>query len=165
VDRRRKRWGMPRWSWRGSGTSASSALRWLDRQAPEISNAQQMLEHMVNDSTRTADIIRGLRAMAKKSEPEFAVFDINEASREVLEVVRNRLEDGNIEVVGNLAMLRWVNGDRVQLQQVILNLVMNAVDAMRETTGRPRRLFISSRPRTRAGSELKWGIQGRESIP
>ena len=129
------------------------------------SNAQQMLEHMVNDSTRTADIIRGLRAMAKKSEPEFAVFDINEASREVLEVVRNRLEDGNIEVVGNLAMLRWVNGDRVQLQQVILNLVMNAVDAMRETTGRPRRLFISSRPRTRAGSELKWGIQGRESIP
>ena len=165
MDRRRKRWGMPRWSWRGSGTSASSALRWLDRQAPEISNAQQILEHMVNDSTRTADIIRGLRAMAKKSEPEFAVFDINEASREVLEVVRNRLEDGNIEVVGNLAMLRWVNGDRVQLQQVILNLVMNAVDAMRETTGRPRRLFISSRPRTRAGSELKWGIQGRESIP
>jgi len=145
------------------GTSASAALRWLDRQAPEISNAQQMLEHIVHDSTRATDIIRGLRTMAKKSETEFAVFDINEASREVLEVVRNQLEDGNIEVVGNLAMPRWVNGDRVQLQQVILNLVMNAVDAMRETTGRPRRLFISSRPRTRAGSELKGCVAIRSS--
>lgn len=126
------------------GTSATAALRWLDRQTPEIPKAQQMIERVAYDVTRAGDIIRGLRSMAKKSAPEFAVFDINEASREVLKLVRNQLDDGNIEVVGNLSMPRFVNGDRVQLQQVLMNLVVNAVDAMRETTRRPRSLFITT---------------------
>jgi C4-dicarboxylate-specific signal transduction histidine kinase len=125
-------------------TSATAALRWLDRQTPEIFNAQQMIERVAYDVTRAGDIIRGLRSIAKKSAPEFAVFDINDASREILALVRNQLDEGNIEVIGNLSVPLFVNGDRVQLQQVLLNLVVNAVDAMRETTGRPRCLFIST---------------------
>ncbi len=126
------------------GASATAALRWLDRQTPEIHQAQRMLQRVLHDTSRVGDVIRGLRAMAKKSPPEFAAFDINEASREILRLVQYQLDDENIEVVEKLAVPRFVNGVRVQLQQVILNLVINAVDAMREATGGPRRLFIAS---------------------
>jgi predicted ATPase/signal transduction histidine kinase len=126
------------------GTSAATALRWLDRQTPELLQAQQMLQRVVHDTNRADDVIRGLRAMAKKSAPEFAAFDINEASREVLQLVQHQLEDEKIDVIAELAVPRFVNGVRVQLQQVILNLVMNAVDAMREAASCPRLLFIGS---------------------
>ena len=127
------------------GVSATAALRWLDRKEPEILQAQQMLERVVHDSTRARNITESIRAMAKRSVTAFAVFDINAASREILKLVSKELDDENIEVIEDLAMPRFVNGDRVQLQQVILNLVMNASDAMKETTGRPRRLSIASR--------------------
>jgi predicted ATPase/signal transduction histidine kinase len=127
------------------GVSGTAALRWLDRQTPEVHQARQMLQRVLHDTSRAGDVIRGLRAMAKKSAPEFAVFDIDEACREVIQLVRHQLDDEHVQVVEKLAVPRFVSGVRVQLQQVILNLVMNAVDAMREVGSRPGHLFIASR--------------------
>ncbi|EEA03292.1 ATP-binding region ATPase domain protein [Burkholderia sp. H160] len=124
--------------------SGAAALRWLVRERPEISRAREMLELVVSESTRAGEVIRGIHSLAKKAAPEIATFDINEAIREVLLLTRDRLEDRQIVLSGDALDGRvLVRGDRIQLQQVVLNLVINAVDAMAEITGRERRLLVT----------------------
>jgi signal transduction histidine kinase len=124
--------------------SGAAALRWLGRERPVISRAREMLELVVSESTRAGEVIRGIHTLAKKAQPQIATFDINEAIREVLLLTRDRLEDRQIVLSGDALDRRvLVKGDRVQLQQVVLNLVINAVDAMAEITVRERRLFVT----------------------
>lgn len=129
--------------------SGAAALRWLDRERPAVGQAREMLELVVSESVRAGEVIRGIHTLAKKAEPEIATFDINEAIREVLLLTRDRLEDRQIALAADALDRRvLVRGDRVQLQQVVLNLVINAVDAMAEITVRERRLFVTVDART-----------------
>ncbi|CAM2154654.1 histidine kinase [Pararobbsia alpina] len=127
------------------GTAANVALRWLGRATPDIGEAQTMLERIVMDSARASDVIRGLRSLAKKADPERVEFDINKSISEVLALVRSELDHGrvNLNTVG-LREIVLINGDRVQIQQVVLNLVMNAIEAMSMSERTPRVLSISS---------------------
>ncbi|WP_418147532.1 AAA family ATPase [Variovorax paradoxus] len=126
-------------------TSASAALRWLDRSTPDISEAREMLIHISKSALRARTIIQGLRAKARKAEPQFAVFDLNEALREAVTLVAGPLESlGIVLELQGLDAPEPVYGDRVQLQQVAVNLLMNGAESMTGLEhGTPRRLLLA----------------------
>ena len=128
-------------------TQSEAALRFLHRDEPDLDEARDALTCIGRDGVRAADVIRGLRALAKKSGPELANVDINDAIREVLALTRGELQRQDIVLRTELAAGDLpVMGDRVQLQQVLLNLIMNGVEAMRGMTERTRELTVSSMP-------------------
>ncbi|HEY1944870.1 MAG TPA: ATP-binding protein, partial [Roseiarcus sp.] len=129
----------------GVVTNGEAGLRWLNRDKPDLDETRSALSRIVRDGTRAAEVIRGLRALAKKSGPELAKLDINDVIREVLALTRGELQRHDVALRTDLAAgARPVMGDRVQLQQVLLNLIMNGVEAMRGITERPRELTVSS---------------------
>jgi PAS domain S-box-containing protein len=124
-------------------TNAQAALRWLDRPEPDLEELRAALGRIVRDGARGGAVIDRIRALIKKAPPRKDMVDINSAIREVVEVTRNEaLKNGvlvNTELADDLPV---VHGDRVELQQVLLNLIINAVDAMRDVSERPRDLLI-----------------------
>ncbi len=127
-------------------TQSKSALRFLDRDEPDLDEARDALSCIARDGMRAAGVIRGLRALAKKSTPQLAKLDIDDVIREVLALAGGELRRHDVVLHADLAAdERPVMGDRVQLQQVLLNLIMNGVEAMREITERTRELTVSSR--------------------
>jgi NO-binding membrane sensor protein with MHYT domain len=131
----------------GVVTNGNACLRWLNRDEPDLEEARNALSHIVSDGTRASEVIRGLRALAKKSGPELAKLDINDAIQEVLALTRSELQRRGVVLRTALyATDRPVLGDRVQLQQVLLNLIMNGVEAMSAVTDRPKMLAITSEP-------------------
>ncbi|HVE11288.1 MAG TPA: AAA family ATPase [Paraburkholderia sp.] len=130
------------------GTSAGAALRWLERDEPDVAEAREMLESIVDDTLRAREVVRGLRALVKKAPPAFARFDLNAAIREVLALTRGERREHGIDVDEHaVAGECFVHGDRVQLQQVVLNLVLNALEAMAEVRDRPHLLTLASHRR------------------
>jgi signal transduction histidine kinase len=128
-------------------TCATAGLRWLKRDVPDAEEACSMLERIVIDSKRAADVIHALRGMARKAASEPVVFDVNEAIRQVLALTASELKGRGIDVDAHgIAQSRQAYGDRIQLQQVILNLVMNAIDAMADVSDRARRLTLHTEP-------------------
>ena len=126
-------------------TSVGAALRWLDRAEPNVDEVRLMLNHIASSVKRTKSIIQGLRGMAQKAEPQFAVFDINAAIREVIALLRAQigkyqavLEQRGVEVEC------LVHGDRVQIQQVVFNLLMNGMEAMATVTTHVRAMTVIS---------------------
>ncbi|WP_109483701.1 trifunctional serine/threonine-protein kinase/ATP-binding protein/sensor histidine kinase [Paraburkholderia sp. C35] len=112
-------------------TSASAALRWLNREPPEIGEARDMLTHISLSATRARAIIHGLRAKARRAEPQFATLDLNEALREAAALVAGQLEAMQITLeLRGLDCAVQVRGDRIQLQQVAINLLTNGAEAM-----------------------------------
>jgi PAS domain S-box-containing protein len=129
----------------GVVANGDAGLRWLDRDKPDLDEARNALSRIVRDGRRAGEVIRGIRALARKSGPELAKLDINDAIREVLALTRGELQRHEILLHTNLsAGGPPVYGDRVQLQQVLLNLIMNGVEAMRGVTERTRELTVSS---------------------
>jgi predicted ATPase/C4-dicarboxylate-specific signal transduction histidine kinase len=125
-------------------TSASAALRWLDRSTPDISEAREMLIHISKSALRARTIIQGLRAKARKAEPQFAVFDLNEALREAVTLVAGPLESlGIVLELQGLDSPEPVYGDRVQLQQVAVNLLMNGAESMAALEHGSRQLLLT----------------------
>ena len=124
-------------------TSSGAALRWLQRETPNIAEAQDMIGNVVDDSRRASNVIKSLRAMAKQSEPVMAVFDLGTAVVEVLAMLRSQIHDHNAEVINESEERLFVKGDRVQVQQVVLNLIVNATEAMATINERPRLLKLS----------------------
>ena len=119
-------------------SNGDTALLWLNRDKPDLGQARNALSRIVRDGIRAGGVIRGLRALAMKSGPELATFDINDAIREVLTLTGSELKrHGVVLRTELLAGDRPVFGDRVQLQQVLLNLVMNAIEAMKPITDAP----------------------------
>jgi signal transduction histidine kinase len=115
----------------GIATRASAALRWLRMEKPDLEKAQTALESIVAASHRASDIIASVRAMFKKEPSERVPTDINQIILTVLSIVSVELEQHSVDVQTQLnEHLPTVLGDKVQLQQVVLNLVMNAVEAM-----------------------------------
>jgi C4-dicarboxylate-specific signal transduction histidine kinase len=135
--------------------SGNACLRWLDRDKPDIDAARQSVSRVVRDGERAGDVIRGLRSLAKKSEPRMTSLDINDAIQEVLALTLTDPRRRGIMVKTNLSATgRLVFGDRVLLQQVLLNLIMNGVEAMSGVTDRPKVLAITSEPDQSGGMRV-----------
>ena len=124
-------------------TNASTCLRMLAADPPNIDGARETVRRTIRDGNRASDVITRLRALFCRKEVTTEVVDLNEAAREVIALSSRELETSRVALHMELADdLPPVTGDRVQLQQVILNLVLNAADAMSEINDRPRELLI-----------------------
>jgi C4-dicarboxylate-specific signal transduction histidine kinase len=128
----------------GITTRASAALRWLRAETPNLEKAGAALEQIVSAGHRASDIITSVRAMFRKDTSERRLpVDINGIIRTVLAIVRIDLQKNDVELQTQLdERVPVVEGDNVQLQQVVLNLVMNAIEAMQSV--RPRVLKVKS---------------------
>jgi C4-dicarboxylate-specific signal transduction histidine kinase len=125
--------------------NASASLRWLAVQPPNLAEARQAMTNAMNEADRASGVIQRLRTLLQKTSPELRPLDVNEVIREVLALAHRELITGGVATRIELATdLPPVLGDRVQLQQVMLNLVMNAIDAMVTIKDRPRLLVIKS---------------------
>jgi PAS domain S-box-containing protein len=126
-------------------TNAQAALRWLGMDPPDLREVQQGLDRIVKDGKRAGDVIAGMRALIKKAPPSQESLDINEALDEIIVLTRGEAVKNGVSVRTQLAEdLPAVQGTRVQLQQVILNLIINAIEAMSEVNEGPRDLQIST---------------------
>jgi PAS domain S-box-containing protein len=124
---------------------ARAALNFLDRQPPDLSEVREALACVVGDADRAGHIIDRIRDHTKKAPPRKHRFDLNEATDEVIGLARSAIAKNGVSVRTHLAQgLFPVHGDRVQLQQVILNLVLNAVEAMSQVEAGTRELLIST---------------------
>jgi signal transduction histidine kinase len=126
-------------------TDSSAGLRWLAQEPPRLDEARACLQRAIRQSHRASDVITRVRSLIKKSLPVKTGLDLNDAIQEVLSLIAPEARRHAVLVQAALADgLPPVRGDRVQLQQVILNLAMNGIDAMKDVTGRPRELWIRS---------------------
>jgi PAS domain S-box-containing protein len=126
--------------------NAEAGLRWLRRGTPDMEAACRSLESVMNDGNRASQVIGRVRALAKKSGIEMVPLDVNDVVGEVIALVKRELISHQVSLRTELASpLPMVLGDRVQLQQVFINLIMNGIDAMQSVTDRPRELVIRSR--------------------
>ncbi|WP_116138327.1 sensor histidine kinase [Trinickia diaoshuihuensis] len=127
-------------------TAGDAALRWLDRPRPDVAEARQSIEHMIRDAKRSADVIGRMRAIARKRAREDALLDLNTVVRESLDLLGHEIERHGVELETDYAMApQRVRGDRAQLKQVVVNLVLNAVQAMSGVNAGARRLLIRTR--------------------
>ena len=125
--------------------SGNACVRWLAKDQPQLEEARRAAERLVRDGHRAADILKSVRALAGASAPDMTKLDINDAIREVLILTRSELHEHDVLLEAELSDGQaFVMGDRVQLQQVILNLVMNAIEAMSTDTNVPRLLCVRS---------------------
>jgi PAS domain S-box-containing protein len=125
-------------------TDASTCLRWLNRDHPDVEEAREAAARIVKDATRAAQIISRTRKLFKKGTPQWDLVDINEIIREMVSLMRSEVTQHSISVRTQLGEnVPQITGDRVQLQQVFMNLMINAIDAMKDMNG-TRDLTISS---------------------
>src|SRR5208283_1018907 len=129
----------------GAVTNAQAALRWLCARPPNLEEVQQALGRIVSNGLRAGNVVERIRSLITKAPPRKDRVDINEAIREVIELTRSDAVKNGVAVQADLTDgLPLIDGDRVQLQQVIINLVMNAVQAMSNASDGTRELSISS---------------------
>jgi C4-dicarboxylate-specific signal transduction histidine kinase len=127
----------------GVVVNGNACMRWLAGDEPNLEEARENARRIVRDGKRAGDIVARVRAQATKTGTTMARLDMNEAIEEVIALAQPEVRRNNVTLQAELADdLSPVLGDRVQLQQVVLNLVMNAVEAMSTVEERPRRLVI-----------------------
>jgi predicted ATPase/signal transduction histidine kinase len=129
----------------GMVTNANAGLRWLSGDSPDLVETREALRRIANDGNRAAQIITRIRALAKKAPPQKDQLDLNATIAEVIAMARNEIQENRVSLETKLASdLPLISGDKVQLQQVVLNLLINAVEAMGESAEGPRNLTVSS---------------------
>jgi C4-dicarboxylate-specific signal transduction histidine kinase len=127
-------------------TNGEACLRWLRNEPPDIEEARGAVARIIRDGNRASEVIRRLRALTKKSDPQKTPLDINDVVNDVVTLVQREVATQRVRLRLDLdATLTPVFGDRVQLQQVIINVMMNGIEAMAPVTDRPRELVIRSR--------------------
>ena len=127
-----------------AATNANACLRWLTREPPDLEEARASALSIVNDAKRAGEIISRIRLLFRKGAPQRVSVDVNEVIREMIVLLRSEVTRHSISVRAELASdLPNVMGDRVQLQQVMMNLITNSIDAMKDVNG-PRELAINS---------------------
>ena len=123
----------------------NAALRWLAHIPPNLEETTDSIKAILNEGYRASEVIGRIRSLLKHSEPDYVELDINDAIRDVLELTKSALRSRDVVIQMQLsAALPPALGDRVQLQQVIMNLIMNGADAMSAVADRPRILHIGS---------------------
>jgi signal transduction histidine kinase len=130
--------------------SAGACARWLAADPPEMAEARLVLDHIVADGKRAREVIARIRALTKRQAQRMDLLDLNREILEVLALTEQELRSHDIVLETKLdSTLQQVRGDRVQLQQVLLNLILNAIEAMSAVNNRPRELTIVSVQDTR----------------
>jgi len=126
-------------------TGGNASLRWLRRQPPEIEEAAQSVEQMIKDVRRASDVIDRIHSLVKKHVPRMEKLDINGAILELVGLIQSEMIKNGVTARMELAeSLPHIQGDRVQLQQVILNLMINSIQAMSDLAGRERELHVTT---------------------
>ncbi len=126
-------------------TNADACLLWLEADRPNLEESRQAATRIVRNGQRAGDIVKSVRALTRKSAPEMVPLDINDVIREVVDLLRSEFRRHGVRIETLLLPnLGSIIGDRVQLQQVLLNLIMNGIEAMADSTDRQRRLKIRS---------------------
>jgi len=126
-------------------TDANTCLRWLARDHLDVEEAREAAARIVKDSTRAAEIVSRTRLLFKKGVPQWESVDVNEIIRDIIALMRSEVTQQSISVCTELAEdIPQITGDRVQLQQVVMNLILNSIDAMKDVGG-TRELVICSR--------------------
>jgi len=125
-------------------TDANTCLRWLTRDEPDLEEARQAASRVVKDAARASDIINRTRSLFKKETPQRELVDINDVIREMIVLLRSEATRYSISVQTELSEgLPGIMGDRVQLQQVLMNLMINSIQAMKDVSW-PRKLAVKS---------------------
>jgi PAS domain S-box-containing protein len=126
-------------------TNGNAALRWLAAPTPNVDEAREAVQRLIRDGHRAGDVIQRVRALLKHTGPQKAWLDLNDVIQEVLTLAHSEVRRHRVSLRTELAAgLPPVRGDRIQLQQVLLNLVMNGLEAMRAVADRSRELLIRS---------------------
>jgi len=129
----------------GIVTNGEAALRWLDRGEPEFGEVRGAIERMVRDGERASQVVKRLRALARKAPAQTMHLDLNEVIAESVALVQHEIHNRRTALQLDLASsLPAVVADRVELQQVVINLVTNSVQAMEAVPDRPRHLVVRS---------------------
>ncbi len=125
--------------------NAEACVAWLDCDPPNLNEAHAALKRIFQNGTRAAEVIRRIRALAKNTDTKMAPLDLNDALTEVLSLMHHELLSSRVAVrIEHAGALPVIVADKIQLQQVILNLVMNGIEAMQSIADRPRELVIRS---------------------
>src|SRR4029077_4826439 len=124
-------------------TDANTCLRWLTRDRPDVEEARQAASRIVKDATRAGEIISRIRLLFKKGAAQRELVDVNEVIREMIVLLHGEATRYSVSIQTELADLPQVMADRVQLQQVLMNLMINGIDAMKDADG-TRELIIRS---------------------
>ena len=129
----------------GLVSSGNACLRWLASNPPNLEAARRSVERMINDGSRAGEVIAGIRAMVRKSPSQRGRMNINDVIMEVVTLLSTEIQRNRLSLQTELASdLPLIMGNRVQLQQVILNLMMNAIDAMSQIGQSQRDLSVAS---------------------
>lgn len=127
-------------------TNGNASLRLLARESPDLKGTREAIDCMISDAMRASEVIKGIRALLKKTIPQKAPLDINEIIREVIALSASELARNQVSLRTELAAnLPPVLGDRVQLEQVLLNLILNGNEAISKSTWEPREIIVGSR--------------------
>jgi C4-dicarboxylate-specific signal transduction histidine kinase len=130
-------------------TNGASCLRWLDRDQPDLERAREAARRMTKNGSRAHEVFESIRSLVQKAEPLVARLGMGAVIEEVLVLARGELQQNSVEVRTELPdYLPPVLGDRIQLQQVFPNLIMNAIQAMTGVHDRPRELIIRCEAQT-----------------
>jgi PAS domain S-box-containing protein len=129
----------------GVVTNGNACLRWLARAEPDLEEARAAVERIIRDGQRASTVIRRMRALAQRTDPQTAWLDLNDVIHEVIVLVHSEVRTHRVVLRTDLsAALPPVLGDRIQLQQVLLNLLINGIEAMYPVTDRTREVRIRS---------------------
>jgi PAS domain S-box-containing protein len=135
--------------------NADTCLHWLSAEEPDLAKARAAAQRLARDARRASEIVDRIKALMNKTPVERVLLNINEIIHEVLKLTQGELRKHQITTLADLDdSIRPINGDRVQLQQVILNLVLNSIESMMLVSDRPRTLSIRSRVLDNAIVEL-----------
>ncbi|HUM05128.1 MAG TPA: PAS domain-containing protein [Terriglobales bacterium] len=125
--------------------NANAGLRWLATQPPDLGEARQALGGIIEEATRAREVIDRIRALASKAPPRNDRLDVNDIVRDVIALTRSEVQRNRVALQTGLAGdLPPISGDRVQLQQVVLNLIINAIEALNEASDGPRELLVGT---------------------
>jgi C4-dicarboxylate-specific signal transduction histidine kinase len=142
-------------------SNGDACLRWLSADAPDLDEVRLGVNQMVADATRAAEVIRRLRSLARKVDPDHSPLAINDVVLETIPLVTPALNSHHVELKLELSdALPEVAGDRVQLQQVVINLIANAMQAMSQDRRTQSRVVVKSTPDLAGGVLLSVSDNG-----